>query len=58
MRRLVEHVVDRSLEQLGFAREVVVERAEPNVGGVGDLLMLACAAVSSASIARAATMSL
>ena len=35
---LVEHVGDRGLEQLGLAGEVVVERAEADVGGLGDLL--------------------
>ena len=33
----VEHVGDRGLEQLFLAVEVVVERAHPDVCGLGDL---------------------
>ena len=33
----VEHLGDRGLEQLLLAVEVVVERAHPDVGGLGDL---------------------
>jgi hypothetical protein len=35
---LIEHVGDGGLEQLGLAGEVVVERAEADIGGLGDLL--------------------
>ncbi len=33
----IEHLGDGSLEQLLLALEVVVERAHPDVGGLGDL---------------------
>ncbi|GAA3389454.1 hypothetical protein GCM10020369_39630 [Cryptosporangium minutisporangium] len=35
---LLEDLQDGGLEQLGLAREVVVERPEPDVGGLGELL--------------------